>query len=118
MPCCLRATAQTYSPLHHVPLLPAARAQTPSQASKPWGLSCLRCEIRDIQLPDQVVVDMQRQVSAERRKRAAILESEGDRDAAINVAEGKKQVIVIHDHQNATVGHPHDDYQVLTHPRA
>jgi regulator of protease activity HflC (stomatin/prohibitin superfamily) len=38
---------------------------------------------------------MQRQVSAERRKRAAILESEGDRDAAINVAEGKKQAAIL-----------------------
>ena len=38
---------------------------------------------------------MQRQVSAERRKRAAILESEGDRDAAVNVAEGKKQAAIL-----------------------
>lgn len=62
-----------------------------NQASIPWGLTCLRCEIRDISLPDKVVEDMQRQVSAERRKRASILESEGIREAAINVAEGDKQ---------------------------
>mmetsp|Transcript_13513 Transcript_13513/g.34692 ORF Transcript_13513/g.34692 Transcript_13513/m.34692 type:complete len:354 (-) Transcript_13513:143-1204(-) len=66
-----------------------------NKASIPWGLSCLRCEIRDIALPDRVVEDMQRQVSAERRKRAAILESEGDREAAINVAEGKKQAAIL-----------------------
>ena len=55
-----------------------------NHASVPWGLQCLRCEIRDIALPDKVVEDMQRQVSAERRKRASILESEGEREAAIN----------------------------------
>eukprot|EP00040_Diaphanoeca_grandis_P034521 m.214301 g.214301 ORF g.214301 m.214301 type:complete len:347 (-) comp33172_c2_seq1:322-1362(-) len=62
-----------------------------NQASIPWGLQCLRCEIRDISLPDKVVEDMQRQVSAERRKRASILESEGVREAAINVAQGDKE---------------------------
>eukprot|EP00035_Acanthoeca_spectabilis_P037437 m.45268 g.45268 ORF g.45268 m.45268 type:complete len:358 (-) comp8620_c1_seq1:41-1114(-) len=66
-----------------------------NNASEPWGLTCLRCEIRDIALPDRVVEDMQRQVSAERRKRAAILESEGDREAAINVAEGRKQSAIL-----------------------
>ena len=40
-----------------------------NSAAVPWGLECLRCEIRDIALPDKVVEDMQRQVSAERRKR-------------------------------------------------
>lgn len=66
-----------------------------NQASQPWGISCLRCEIRDIMLPDKVVEDMQRQVSAERRKRASILESEGQRAAAINVAEGQKASVVL-----------------------
>lgn len=66
-----------------------------NEASQPWGLTCLRYEIRDIMLPDRVVEDMQRQVSAERRKRAAILESEGDRDAAINVAEGRKRAAIL-----------------------
>lgn len=61
-----------------------------NSAARPWGLECLRCEIKDISLPDKVVEDMQRQVSAERRKRAQVLESEGDREAAINVAEGGK----------------------------
>ena len=40
-----------------------------NEAAIPWGLKCLRCEIKDIALPDTVVEDMQRQVSAERRKR-------------------------------------------------
>lgn len=66
-----------------------------NMAAKPWGLSCLRCEIRDIQLPDKVVEDMQRQVSAERKKRATILESEGQRSAAVNRAEGEKASAVL-----------------------
>eukprot|EP00037_Helgoeca_nana_P032481 m.414079 g.414079 ORF g.414079 m.414079 type:complete len:384 (+) comp29236_c0_seq1:105-1256(+) len=66
-----------------------------NKASVPWGLQCLRCEIRDIALPDRVIEDMQRQVSAERRKRASILESEGDRESAINVAEGRKQAAIL-----------------------
>jgi regulator of protease activity HflC (stomatin/prohibitin superfamily) len=66
-----------------------------NMAAKPWVLSCLRCEIRDIQLPDKVVEDMQRQVSAERKKRATILESEGQRSAAVNRAEGEKASAVL-----------------------
>ena len=66
-----------------------------NMAARPWGVSCLRCEIRDISLPDRVVDDMQRQVSAERKKRASILESEGVRQAEINVAEGAKQNTVL-----------------------
>jgi regulator of protease activity HflC (stomatin/prohibitin superfamily) len=61
-----------------------------NEAAVPWGLICMRAEIKDIALPDTVVEDMQRQVSAERRKRASILESEGKREAAVNVAEGAK----------------------------
>lgn len=64
-------------------------------AAEPWGITCLRCEIKDISLPDKVIEDMQRQVSAERRKRASILESEGSRESAINVAEGAKRAEVL-----------------------
>ncbi|KAJ3315519.1 hypothetical protein HDU76_002177 [Blyttiomyces sp. JEL0837] len=60
-----------------------------------WGIRCLRYEIRDIHPPDNVVAAMHQQVSAERRKRAEILESEGARQAAINVAEGKKQSLIL-----------------------
>lgn len=62
-----------------------------NQAAEVWGIRCLRYEIRDIQLPGSVVEAMQMQVEAERKKRAAVLRSEGEREAAINVAEGKKQ---------------------------
>ncbi|XP_058815495.1 stomatin-like protein 2, mitochondrial [Topomyia yanbarensis] len=62
-----------------------------NKAAEAWGISCLRYEIRDIKLPNRVHEAMQMQVEAERRKRAAILESEGVRAAEINVAEGKRQ---------------------------
>ncbi|KAJ3092691.1 hypothetical protein HK102_004153 [Quaeritorhiza haematococci] len=64
-------------------------------ASEDWGIKCLRYEIRDIHPPENVVAAMHQQVSAERRKRAEILESEGARQAAINVAEGKKQSLIL-----------------------
>uniref|UniRef100_A0A1B0CTZ9 Band 7 domain-containing protein n=2 Tax=Lutzomyia longipalpis TaxID=7200 RepID=A0A1B0CTZ9_LUTLO len=62
-----------------------------NKAAAAWGITCLRYEIRDIKLPSRVHEAMQMQVEAERRKRAAILESEGVREADINVAEGKRQ---------------------------
>lgn len=60
-------------------------------AAEDWGVDCKRYEIRDIQLPERVQEAMQMQVEAERKKRAAILESEGIREADINVAEGQKR---------------------------
>lgn len=65
--------------------------QAINEAAKDWGIRCLRYEIRDIQPPESVVKAMHSQVSAERQKRAQILDSEGTRQAAINVAEGEKQ---------------------------
>ena len=62
-----------------------------NEAATAWGIRCMRYEIRDIQPPEQVVKAMHSQVSAERQKRAQILESEGSRQSAINVAEGEKQ---------------------------
>ncbi|XP_070172076.1 stomatin-like protein stl-1 [Polyergus mexicanus] len=61
-----------------------------NKASSAWGITCLRYEIRDIKLPPRVQEAMQMQVEAERKKRAAILESEGIREAEVNVAEGKR----------------------------
>lgn len=66
-----------------------------NKASEAWGISCLRYEIRDIRLPTRVHEAMQMQVEAERKKRAAILESEGIREADINVAEGKRQARIL-----------------------
>ncbi|KAJ3119131.1 hypothetical protein HDU96_000046, partial [Phlyctochytrium bullatum] len=65
-----------------------------------WGLRCLRYEIRDIHPPENVVAAMHQQVSAERKKRAEILESEGARQSAINVAEGKKQSLILESEAN------------------
>ncbi|KAF9991972.1 hypothetical protein BGZ79_003693, partial [Entomortierella chlamydospora] len=64
-------------------------------AAADWGIQCLRYEIRDIHPPDKVVQSMHQQVSAERTKRAQILDSEGSRQAAINVAEGLKQSTIL-----------------------
>lgn len=46
-------------------------------AEQPWGIKCLRYEIKDIELPTKVREAMQMQVEAERKKRAVVLESEG-----------------------------------------
>ena len=66
-----------------------------NKAAEAWGIICLRYEIRDIKLPTRIHEAMQMQVEAERRKRAAVLESEGIREADINVAEGKKQARIL-----------------------
>ncbi|KAI9748650.1 MAG: hypothetical protein M1815_003088 [Lichina confinis] len=69
--------------------------QAINEASQAWGVVCLRYEIRDIHAPDGVVAAMHRQVTAERSKRAEILESEGQRQSAINIAEGRKQSVIL-----------------------
>lgn len=55
-----------------------------------WGIKCLRYEIRDIDPPSSIKKSMILQAEAERKKRADILTSEGERQSAINVAEGSK----------------------------
>ena len=61
------------------------------KASEPWGVKVLRYEIKNITPPQDVLAAMEKQMRAEREKRAVILTSEGQRDAAINTAEGEKQ---------------------------
>lgn len=69
--------------------------QAINEAAQAWGVVCLRYEIRDIHAPDAVVAAMHRQVTAERSKRAEILDSEGQRQSAINIAEGRKQSVIL-----------------------
>jgi len=66
-----------------------------NNAAEPWGVQVLRYEIKDIEPPRTVLEAMERQMKAERDKRASILESEGERQSAINVAEGQKRAIVL-----------------------
>src|SRR5512147_3051530 len=64
------------------------------KASGPWGVKVLRYEIKNITPPKDVLNAMEKQMRAEREKRAVVLASEGERDAAINTAEGKKQQVI------------------------
>jgi regulator of protease activity HflC (stomatin/prohibitin superfamily) len=64
------------------------------KASEPWGVKVLRYEIKNITPPQDVLAAMEKQMRAEREKRAVILTSEGQRDAAINTAEGAKQEVI------------------------
>ena len=64
------------------------------KASDPWGVKVLRYEIKNIKPPRDVLDAMEKQMRAEREKRAVILNSEGIRDAAINEAEGRKQEVI------------------------
>jgi regulator of protease activity HflC (stomatin/prohibitin superfamily) len=64
------------------------------KASDPWGVKVLRYEIKNINPPHDVLSAMEKQMRAEREKRAVILTSEGERDAKINEAEGEKQRVI------------------------
>jgi regulator of protease activity HflC (stomatin/prohibitin superfamily) len=64
------------------------------KASDPWGIKVLRYEIKNITPPKDVLAAMEKQMRAEREKRAVILTSEGERDAVINQADGDKQQVI------------------------
>ncbi|HEX6095116.1 MAG TPA: SPFH domain-containing protein [Thermoanaerobaculia bacterium] len=68
--------------------------QEVDKASESWGVKVLRYEIKNITPPKDVLAAMEKQMRAEREKRAVILSSEGERDAAINTAEGHKQQVI------------------------
>src|SRR6185295_16369845 len=61
------------------------------KASEAWGVKVLRYEIKNIEPPQDIIAAMEKQMRAEREKRAVVLQSEGQRDAAINTAEGERQ---------------------------
>ena len=61
------------------------------RAAEPWGVKILRYEIKDIVPPDSVRDALEKQMRAERERRAVVAQSEGERQAKINVSEGQKQ---------------------------
>lgn len=65
------------------------------EASIGWGVKTLRYEIKNITPPKTVLMAMEKQMQAEREKRAVILQSEGEKQSAINMAEGQKQKVVL-----------------------
>jgi regulator of protease activity HflC (stomatin/prohibitin superfamily) len=64
------------------------------KATEPWGVKVLRYEIRSINPPQDILAAMEKQMRAEREKRATILNSEAARESAINNAEGQKQQVI------------------------
>lgn len=66
-----------------------------NEAAQTWGIQCMRYEIKNIDPPKTITQAMEKQVAAERQKRADILESEGKRQSQINMAEGFKQESIL-----------------------
>lgn len=64
------------------------------KASDPWGVKVTRYEVKNIIPPQSIKDAMEKQMRAEREKRAIIAESEGEKQAKINVAEGSKQELI------------------------
>jgi regulator of protease activity HflC (stomatin/prohibitin superfamily) len=64
------------------------------KASEAWGIKITRYEIKTIELPQSIKEAMEKQMRAEREKRASIAQSEGERQAQINIAEGERQAAI------------------------
>jgi regulator of protease activity HflC (stomatin/prohibitin superfamily) len=65
------------------------------KSTDPWGVKVTRVELRDL-IPAKAVLDaMELQMSAERKKRAAILTSEGERESAVNAAKGRADALLL-----------------------
>ncbi len=75
-------------------LINASVVEEVDKASDAWGVKILRYEIKNITPPADVLSAMEKQMRAEREKRAVVLTSEGERDARINEAEGAKQQVI------------------------
>ncbi len=65
------------------------------EAAIGWGVKMLRYEIKNITPPQSVLHAMEKQMQAERERRALILQSDGEKMAAVNMAEGQKQKVVL-----------------------
>jgi regulator of protease activity HflC (stomatin/prohibitin superfamily) len=65
------------------------------KASDPWGVKVMRYELKDIQPSQDIVRTMEKQMEAERQKRAEVTESSGERDARINVSEGDRRKSIL-----------------------
>jgi regulator of protease activity HflC (stomatin/prohibitin superfamily) len=65
------------------------------KASEPWGVKVMRYEVKNIVPPQTIREAMEKQMRAEREKRALILESEGERQSKINRSEGDKQEFIL-----------------------
>ncbi len=65
------------------------------EATDKWGCKVNRVEIKDINPPEDIRDAMEKQMNAERNKRAAILQAEGEKQAAITIAEGKKEAAIL-----------------------
>ena len=65
------------------------------EAAQNWGVKVLRYEVKDIDVAPDIMKAMEKQMTAERDKRAVIAQSEGERQSAINSAEGKKQAAIL-----------------------
>lgn len=72
----------------------ASIVEAADKASDPWGIKVTRYEIKDIKPPKTIYDAMEKQMRAEREKRAVIAQSEGEKQAQINRAEGEKQELI------------------------
>jgi regulator of protease activity HflC (stomatin/prohibitin superfamily) len=67
---------------------------TVDRAAEPWGIKVLRYEVKDIVPPESVKDALEKQMRAERERRAVVAKSEGERQAQINVSEGARQEMI------------------------
>ena len=72
------------------------------EATDKWGVKVLRVDVKNINPPEDVRVTMEKQMTAERNRRALVLQAEGDRQAAITRAEGEKQAAITKAEGNKT----------------
>ena len=76
------------------PIINSNVVQELDKASEAWGVKVLRYEIKNIRPPAEILQAMEKQMRAEREKRAEILQSEGARTAMINQSEGQRQALI------------------------